>query len=184
MDNFPKTLTLTRRSGEAQEFLLRQCDESDLYEIVRLQWKIYDAVDDPGIYALVEDDDILESLKEDYCFGVYLDNKLVAFTMMIANRVSDRNYGSYIGYTPEQQQHCVSMEITIVDEPCRGYGLQKVFVELREGIARELGATESFVTIGPENEYSLRNLQAAGYEIIETRTLYEGAQRHILRKYL
>ena len=76
------------------------------------------------------------------------------------------------------------MEITIVDEPCRGYGLQRYFVELRERIARNLGATEAMVTIGPENQYSLRNLIKEGYEIIDTRRMYEGAMRHILRKKL
>ena len=40
------------------------------------------------------------------------------------------------------------------------------------------------VTIGPENQYSLRNLIKEGYEIIDTRRMYEGAMRHILRKKL
>jgi hypothetical protein len=40
------------------------------------------------------------------------------------------------------------------------------------------------VTIAPGNEYSLANLVNAGYEIIETRPLYEGAVRHILSKQL
>lgn len=110
--------------------------------------------------------------------------QLVAFTVMIANRISCRNYGTYIGYTPEQQLKCVSMEITVVDDPCRGFGMQRLFVQLREGVARELGATQAMVTIGPENKYSLNNLQASGYEIIDTRPMYEGAMRHILRKQL
>ena len=76
------------------------------------------------------------------------------------------------------------MEITIVDESCRGFGLQKLFVALREEKARSLGATEAMVTIGPDNKYSLQNLLDSGYEIIDTRALYEGAMRHILRKQL
>lgn len=184
MNQFPMTITLSRRSGEKQEFLIRRCKDTDLFAIMRFQRKIYEDLSDPGIYAMVDEEDVLESLKLDYCFGVYLEDRLVAFTMMIANRRSMRNYGSYIGYTPEQQRKSVSMEITIVDEECRGYGLQKYFVRLREEIAREIGATEALVTIGPDNEYSLRNLMDSGYEIIETRVLYEGAMRHILRKQL
>ncbi len=184
MNQFPKTITLSRKSGQSQEFLIRRCVDTDLFDIMRFQRKIYEDLSDPGIYALVDEEDVLESLKLDHCFGVYLDGRLVAFTMMIANRRSYRNYGSYIGYTPHQQRKCVSMEITIVDETCRGYGLQKYFVRLREEIARKLGAREALVTIGPDNEYSLRNLIESGYEIIDTRTLYEGAPRHILRKML
>lgn len=180
----PATLTLSRRSGETQEFLLRQCEETDLFKIVLFQQKIYEDLSDPGIYALVDEEDILDSLRNDYCYAVFREGKLVAFTMMIANRISPRNYGSYVGYSPEQQKKCVSMEITIVDESCRGFGLQKLFVALREETASSLGATEAMVTIGPDNKYSLQNLLDSGYEIIDTRVLYEGAMRHILRKQL
>ena len=75
------------------------------------------------------------------------------------------------------------MEVRLSVAPS-SYGLQKYFVRLREEIARKLGAREALVTIGPDNEYSLRNLIESGYEIIDTRTLYEGAPRHILRKML
>lgn len=184
MSDFPKTLTLSRRSGQQTDFLIRKCEETDLFDILKLQQKIYDDLSDPGLYSLVDEEEIVESLKLDHCYGVYLDDKLVAFTMMIDNRISVRNYGNLVNYTPEQQRKCVSMEITIVDEPCRGYGLQRHFVELREEIARNLGATEAMVTIGPENQYSLRNLIKEGYEIIDTRRMYEGAMRHILRKKL
>lgn len=47
-----------------------------------------------------------------------------------------------------------------------------------------MGATQAMVTIGPENTYSLHNLMKEGYEIIDTRPMYEGAMRHILRKEL
>lgn len=184
MEQFPMTMTLSRHSGEQQQFLFRRCDEADLPEFMALQKKISDEVNDPEIYSLVEEAEIREGLQEDFCVGVYLDDVLVAFTIMIANRVSPRNYGTYIGYSPEQQLKCVSMEITVVDEPCRGFGMQKLFVRFRENAARDMGATEAMVTIGPENTYSLNNLLSSGYEIIDTRPLYEGAMRHILRKEL
>lgn len=212
MEKFPREITLSRHSGEEKQFVIRKCVETDLYDILKLQRKIYDDLSDPGQYALVDEEDILESLKQDFCLGVYQDASerpkkmdwgaffsglrsdsentkgkgphLVAFSMMIVNRVSRRNYGTLVGYTPEQQKKCVSMEITIVDGPQRGFGMQHLFVKLREEAAREMGATEAMVTIGPENKYSLNNLQKAGYEIIDTRVLYEGAERHILRKKL
>ncbi|MBQ9015637.1 MAG: hypothetical protein IJ109_05890 [Firmicutes bacterium] len=180
--NLPATVTLSRRSGEERTFLIRRCEETDLFQILMLQQRIAEDLSDPGIYVLVDEEDILESLKKDYCCGVYLDGRIVAFTMMIANRVSPRNYGSYVGYGPQRQAKCVSMEITIVDEPCRGFGMQRLFVQLREEAARQMGAEEALVTIGPDNKYSLQNLIDSGYEIIETRPLYEGAMRHILRK--
>jgi len=184
MRQFQKTIKITRKNGEEQEFVLRRCDEEDLHDIMHLQSKIFHEVSDPGIYSVVRAEDIIESLKKDYCYGVYLEDQLVAFTMMISNRVSSRNYGSYLGYPPKRQEKCVSLEISIVDEPCRGFGIQRYFVVLREDIARRKGATEALVTIGPSNEHSLNNLIMSGYKIIDTRPLYEGAMRHILQKYL
>lgn len=184
MTEFPKTITLSRKSGETATFEIRRCTEEDLDAILALQLSVFEQLCDQSVYALVGEEEIHESLLEDYCFGTYLDGELIAYTMMIANRISYRNYGTYVGYPEERQAKCVSMEITLVDERYRGYGLQKLFVRLREEIARELGATEALVTIAPGNDYSLANLVNSGYEIIDTRPLYEGAVRHILSKRL
>ena len=165
VNRIPQEIVLTRHSGEKKTFLIRKCDGDDYEEIMALQKKISDAVHNPEIYSMVDGEEILESLQLD-------------------NRITPRNYGNLVGYPPERQARCVSMEITIVDEPCRGYGMQRLFVQLREGVARHMGATEAMVTIGPDNKYSLNNLLASGYEIIDTRPLYEGAMRHILRKEL
>ena len=179
-----KTFTLLRHSGQEDEFLIRQCKEADLSDIMELQQKVYDELAAPELYAIVEEPEIHESLLEDYCYGTYHNGRMVAFTMMIANRISHRNYGTYIGYPEERLPKCVSLEITIVDSAYRGYGLQRLFVQIREEEAKRHGAEESFVTIAPGNEHSLKNFLKSGYEIVETRPLYEGAVRHILRKML
>ena len=181
---YSKNFTLLRHSGKEETFLIRRCIETDLSNIMKLQLKVYNELSDPGLYALVSEEDIHESLIEDYCYGTYHDDRLVAFTMMIANRISHRNYGTYIGYPKERLPKCVSLEITIVDSAYRGFGLQRLFVRIREEEAKRHGAEEALVTIAPNNDYSLNNLLKSGYEIIETRPLYEGAMRHILRKTL
>ena len=181
---YSKTFTLLRHSGQEEQFLIRRCTEADLSDIMNLQLKVYNELAAPELYAIVSEEDIHESLLEDYCYGTYHDGRLVAFTMMIANRISHRNYGTYVGYPEERLSKCVSLEITIVDGEYRGYGLQRLFVQIREEEAKRHGAEESFVTIAPANKYSLDNFLKSGYDIMETRPLYEGAVRHILRKML
>lgn len=184
MCEYPKIITLSRKSGQKQDFLIRRCTEADLSDIMELQQKVYEDIGNPDLYAIVPEENIHESILKDYCFGTYVNDRLIAFTMMIANRISYRNYGTYIGYPEERQARCVSMEISLVDDEFRGYGLQKQFVTLREEEALRAGAAEALVTIAPGNDYSLANLINSGYEIIETRPLYEGAVRHILSKQL
>lgn len=179
-----RLITLSRRSGLTMDFEIRRCTEEDLQTILKLQLKVYEDLCDPGLYALVSEEDIHESLLHDYCYGTYHDGRLVGFTMMIANRISHRNYGSYLGFPDERQSKCVSMEISLVDSEYRGFGLQKLYVALREEMARREGAEEALVTIAPRNDYSLNNLIDSGYEIILTEPLYEGAMRHILSKKL
>lgn len=184
MNTYPMTITLSRRSGQTMDFEIRKCTEKDLDDILNLQLKLYKELCEPGLYALVAEEDIHESLLEDHCYGTYHDGRLIGFTMMIDNRISHRNYGTYVGYPEERQKDCVSMEISLVDDDYRGFGLQKLFVSLREEIAKAHGAKEALVTIAPDNTYSLNNLLESGYEIIDTRPLYEGAVRHILSKQL
>jgi GNAT superfamily N-acetyltransferase len=156
----------------------------NLEDILEFQLKIYDGISDPDIYAVVNGEEIRESLDLDDCFGAYHDGRLVAFTMMIRNRVSHRNYGTYVGYPPERQKTCVSYEITMVDEAYRGFGLQRYFTEMRDELARQMGATEALVTISPKNERSLANMLYEGFEILCTKPLYQGSARHILSKQL
>ena len=184
MCEYPKTITLSRSSGQEKEFLIRRCTEADLLDVTKLQLKVYEGLPDPGLYAPLEEEFVRESLLEDYCFGAYSEGRLAGFTMMVANRVSDRNYGSYVGYSEERQKKCVTMELSIVDSEFRGYGLQKLFVAIREEEARRAGATEALVSVAPDNEYSLANLINSGYVIIDTRPLHEGEIRHILSKNL
>ena len=88
---YSKTFTLIRHSGQAEQFLIRRCTEADLSDIMNLQLKVYNELAAPELYAIVSEEDIHESLLEDYCYGTYHDGRLVAFTMMIANRISHRN---------------------------------------------------------------------------------------------
>jgi len=184
MSDYPKTITLSRSSGQEEVFLIRRCTEADLFDIMELQYRIKENLPDPGLYAVLEEEGVHESLCEDYCFGAYCRGRLAGFTVMVANRISPRNYGAYIGYPEERQRQCVTMELSIVDDEFRGYGLQKVFVSLREAEARSAGATEALVSIAPDNKYSLDNIISSGYEIVDTRPLHEGAVRHILSKKL
>ena len=86
MSNTAQKITLSRRSGQTMDFEIRRCTEKDLNDILKLQLKVYNDLCDPGLYALVGEEEIHESLLSDYCYGTYHDDRLVGFTMMIANR--------------------------------------------------------------------------------------------------
>ena len=175
-------IELSRRSGETCTFLIRRCQTDDFADIMALQLSVQESLDDPELCMKMEQAEISESLQFDYCLGAYAGDELAAVTIMVVNRVSPRNYGSWLGYDDEKQRSCVSMDVTMVDPRYRGYGLQKCFVAMREEEARRLGATEAFVTISPDNTHSLRNFVSSGYELVETKPLYGDIIRSILKK--
>ncbi|MBQ6583495.1 MAG: hypothetical protein IJH77_06710 [Mogibacterium sp.] len=175
---------LRKKSGQEEVFLIRRCCPEDYGQIVALQDTICEGMPDDGVFVRIGNDHFAESLREDYCIGAYCGEEIAAFSLMVVNRRSKRNYARYAGYPEERMEHCVSMDLTMVHPDYRGYGLQRLFTEYREEEAIRLGATEAFVTISPGNVHSLANLTASGYEIIRTMDLYDGHPRHILRKYL
>jgi len=182
MRDLPYTIELSRRNGETKTFEYRRATMDDIAEIEDLQNRVYDNLPDKRILCVATHEDLLESLPLDPCFCVTCDGRIVAFTMAVANRICERNYGHYLGYTDEQLLKTMSFDISFVDPEYRGFGLQADFFLLRQEACEDLGATEGLTSIAPANEHSLANAYKTGFEIVDTRPLYGGNERHILRK--
>ena len=109
--------------------------------------------------------------------------KTAGFSVMVPNGpYNPRNYGKYLDYDREQLAKTASLDLTMVAPEFRGRGIQRIFNKLRIGKAIEMGASEGLCTISPDNPYSYRNFLVLNFEIVETRTMYGGKQRYILRK--
>ena len=182
MMKLPCDMEMSRKSGETKMFTLRRCTEEDIDAIVQLQQDVYDALPDKSIFVLTKPEEFKESVELDYCFCFMDGDVMVAFTLGVSGRVSYRNYGEYLDYDDEQLLKTASMDTSFVSPKYRGFGLQKFFFELREEAAKEDGCTEAVTTIAPDNEFSLANAYKTGYEIAETKEIYGGLKRCILRK--
>ena len=183
MQNLPCEMKMKRKSGEEKTFLLRRCVPEDVDTIVALQDEVYDNIPNKEIFQKTTADEFAESIELDQCFCFMDGDVMAAFTLMVSGRPGYRNYGEYLGYSPEQMAKTVSMDTSFVLPVYRGFGLQKYFFELREQAAVDLlGATEALTTISPNNEYSLNNAYKTGYEEIKRMSIYGGLERCILRK--
>ena len=107
---------------------------------------------------------------------------MVGFTLLVRPRISYRNFGKYLEYDDEKLLKCVSLDTSFIMQEYRGFGLQDVFFKLRieEGIA--LGAEEALSTISPDNEVSLKNAYANGFEVASKLEIYDGLERYILKR--
>ena len=69
----------------------------------------------------------------------------------------------------------------IVHPDYRGNGLQRKLLEAALGLLRP-GIVGIGATVSPENQYSLNNALASGFEIICRREMYGGYDRYLLKK--
>ncbi len=176
-----RRLTVSRRDGGEISLSARRCTEADMDEILELQ-DIVAASAPAEIFVLTTREELAESFSCDLCIGVYDEERLVAFGLMVYGRITPRNLGTYLGYDDEQLRHCVTNDTTFVHPEYRGYGLQSLLGQMRDEDAIRSGAKEAMASVSPDNQYSLENVQKRGFRVILETQLYGGRRRYILRR--
>lgn len=180
--DWPERTRLFRGKRGEMELTVRliRPDEVDL--VMNLQARVHAHMPDPSLLAAEDREQVEESVGPDACLGIFDGDRIIAFALMVANRESEeRNTGQKNGYPPEE---CVSFDTAFVDPDYRGLGMQKYLLEVREQIARQMGAKRALVTVAPQNVHSLRNVQGFGFEVIARKQLYGGLDRYVLMKEL
>lgn len=163
---------------------IRQCNIDDLDGIISLQSMVYDSIAEKKTFVYSTVEELTESLETDVCIGAYHHNNLIAFTLMVTNPYSPRNLGFYLNYSQEQCLKCVTYDTTFVHPDYKGYGLQRLFIALKDGVAKELGACEALATVSPDNITSYNNLKASGFLTVDEKKMYGALNRYIMRKAL
>lgn len=183
MMELPFRQELMNGRGEPEYIDFRKAVPEDIDEVVSLQDRIVEALPDKDLYAASSREDYLTQLNEDVCFIAECNGRTAGFSVLVPNDPDNpRNYGRYLEYDREQLAGTASLDLTMVDPEFRGRGIQRIFNKLRIGTALEMGAKEGLCTISPDNPYSYRNFLVLNFEIIETRKMYGGKERYILRK--
>lgn len=174
---------LMNGKGQPEYIEFRKATPDDIDAVIALQSRIVDALPDKDLYAASTREEYLVQLKEDICFAAEKDGKLAGFSVLVPNDPDNpRNYGNYLNYNRDQLAQTASFDLTMVDPDFRGLGIQRIFNKLRSGAAIDMGASEGLCSISPDNPYSYRNFIVLNWEIIETRKMYGGKDRYILRK--
>lgn len=92
------------------------------------------------------------------------------------------NLGLDVGLPEEELPFVAHGELAVVAPAFRGQGLQLRLLEALEGRLCRLGYRHLLCTIHPENRFSRRNMEAAGYRPILQKEKYGGLPRLILYK--
>jgi len=183
MIEIPFTIELINGTGEPETVTFRSAGPEDIDAVIQLQNTIVDALPDKDLYSTSTREEYLTQLREDVCFIAECGDKVAGFSVLVPNDPDNpRNYGRYLDYDRDHLAETASLDLTMVAPDYRGRGIQRIFNKLRIGKAVEAGAKEGLCTISPDNPYSYRNFLVLNFEIIETRKMYGGKDRYILRK--
>ncbi|HHW94650.1 MAG TPA: GNAT family N-acetyltransferase [Mogibacterium sp.] len=161
--------------------IIREATMDDLEEALALQDSVYQALENKNVFAPTTREELIESLKEDRCFCVIKDGEMAAFSILVSPRISDRNFGTYLGYDDEKLLKTASVDTCYVSPKHRGKKLQQKLILKRLEAAREEGATEALTTVDPTNSYSFNNLKSCGMEVAKEVVIYGGLNRYIMR---
>ena len=91
------------------------------------------------------------------------------------------NYAAFMGIPREEWDGWANADSAIVHPDYRGNGLQRKLLEVALTLLRP-GIVGIGATVSPENQYSLNNALASGFEIVCRREMYGGYDRYLLAK--
>ena len=124
-------------------------------------------------------------------FGLLIKkgDQAVAYALFMKPRFDDteENLAFHVpGMGEGDRAHAMTVDSLAVDPSCRGFGFQRLLVELGERRGCETGCTVSLATVHPSNTPSLRNFLQMGYAIdhVEEDFYGDGTPRAVLVKRL
>ena len=201
-------IKLKNRAGGGLELLFRRCTVDDLDSVMALQSRVVSKIAsdmradgaDPDLdekthfhgqdmrsaTLFISDprEEIEESLERDFCVAAFDRDLMVGFSLLISDGIGEKNLGNVLGYSEEQLKTCVNFETTFVDPAYRGFGLQRMFMDIRTEEALRIGATEALTSVSPDNAKSLANITRSGFVPVKEVVIYYGLKRMIFRKKL
>lgn len=159
----------------------------DLMRILKLQKGITSEIDNVDIFKYSSEEEFLESMLIDYCYGLFDGKELVALCIGVMNRESSRNLCNLLG--DENYKKYATFDSVQVRADYRGYGIQSFFLADFEAYVQsllEINSTDNMTvlaTVAPSNTHSLNNFIKAGYKHGDAVSAY-GSERYLVQKEL
>lgn len=177
-----RDVRLVNNAGKRVDLLLRKLTLDDLLQCKMLQQEVLTNILDNkerNIFEALEDEEWRHSLEYDFCVGVFSQDKLVGILSLIHNPTQQQNLlldlDEYSSVPPEKT---IVIDCVLVKSELRGYGLQRMMLEIALFYAKKVMAQIICAVISPYNYYSARNIMKAGYRMVATKPKY-----HSLRDY-
>lgn len=178
------------KTKEYEEFTIELLPKERLNEVIDLQLKVYDGIDNKEILYLDSYEEMFDDMKNGAkVIGVLnSDRKIISYRYIGFPGKDSRNLGYDINLPKRELDNVVHLETTVVDPIYRGNNLQSMTLEIATELVLCEGYKHLLCTVSPYNFYSLYNVMKNGLKIKTLKRKYgkskddEGILRFILHR--
>jgi len=170
--------------GQIKSIRFRRLFESDLPAVHTLHELAHSLISQSGLLAKETDTFFLSHIQDvGQLYGSFLEDELIAYTVLGLPKVSDYNFGRQFGLTEGELEKVAHCDGSIVHPDWRVNHLQQRFIDWRLLIASSYGREHAISTAAPRNPASWRNLIRSGFAIYKLLDMF-GADRFLLYRCL
>lgn len=171
-----KAVRLVNKNGKRVDLTLRKLILDDLPECKMLQQEVLNGITDNkerNIFEALTDEEWEHSLQHDFCVGVFSQNQLVGILSLIHNPTREQNLLLDLDeYSSAEPESTIVIDCVLVKSELRGYGIQRMMLEIAVFYAKKVTAQFICAVISPQNYYSSKNIMKAGYRMVATKPKY------------
>ena len=133
---------------------------------------------DVSIFSAPSNDEIMESLDKDVIFGVFHHRKLVAFSILIEDRNSERDLTNY--YLKYKKEDTISFDNVEVRKEYRGYGLEKELIEIAKKELAKRNKKHLLAVVSKVNIASFKSFEKCGFKVLRNDIPIYGTTRELV----
>ncbi|MBE6823195.1 MAG: GNAT family N-acetyltransferase [Ruminococcaceae bacterium] len=173
----------TKRNSD---WCFRMCTQADLDAVMRLQEIVCAALEDPDLFVATDREENRTYLAApNFILGCFDGDVLAAYCSFVVPGNTPENYAQDLGWPPEKVCAAAKLDTIVVHPAYRGNGLQRELIDRALALAAHTpGVSTVLTTVSPKNQYSLHNVQAAGFSVLMRKLKYGGKERFILGRAL
>lgn len=163
-------------------YQFRKCRPQDLDSVMELQETAYRGIKNKDIFVMsgrTENERYLQS--PNFILGCFDGDKLIAYCSFVLPGDSVENLGWDLLWTRGKVLSCAVLDTVVVHPLYRGQHLQRRLMDYAAALLQDCENIKYVLTtVSPLNEYSLNNVEAAGYQVVARKLKYGGKDRFIL----
>jgi hypothetical protein len=182
--NVPQNIRLVNKKAECINLTLRIITPQEYDLLYEFQNNVLNNIPDnntKNIFEALTSDELMYSLHHDLCIGLYSGNEIAAFLNLVLDPTEHQNLLNDVEGYRNFADNCAVIDAVIVKEPFRGYGIQKLQLQLAEFIAARNEKSCLSAVVSPENYFSNRNFLLLGYQIIIKQKKYHSSRNYYFK---